>query len=43
VIYDSDENVVTFRRVAYDFDATAKKIMETGLDSFTAERLKSGL
>lgn len=42
-IYDSDAHKVIYRRVAYDFDTTSKKIMEIGLDSFTADRLKSGL
>ncbi len=43
VVYDSDEQVVTFRRVDYDRDAAAQAIEDSGLPVRLAERLMTGL
>ena len=41
-VYDTEEKDVTFYRVAYDYTATAKKIIERGLPALFAERLAKG-
>ncbi len=41
-IYDSDEATVEFRRVAYDFAATQRKMRQAGLPEYLAERLRYG-
>ena len=40
--YDSDEGVVELRRLNYDIDRAAEKILQAGLPEFLAERLKLG-
>ncbi len=42
VVYDSDEQDVTFYRMAYDYDSTAQKIIDRGLPHLFADRLKTG-
>ncbi len=42
VIYDSDKNKVTIKRVDYDIEATVAKVMEVGLPLFLADRLRIG-
>lgn len=42
VIYDEEQNSVTFLRVPYDFAATGRKIVQAGLHPFFAERLAAG-
>jgi diadenosine tetraphosphatase ApaH/serine/threonine PP2A family protein phosphatase len=41
-LYDSSRATVTWRRVPYDIDAAARKILAAGLPSFLAERLYVG-
>lgn len=42
VIYDSVEREVRFYRIAYDYNITARKIIDRGLPHLFAERLKTG-
>lgn len=42
VVYDTDEREVVFYRIAYDYVATGKKIIERGLPALFAERLAIG-
>lgn len=42
-VYDSENDVVTFQRSSFDYRSTSRKILEIGLDAFTAERLKVGI
>jgi diadenosine tetraphosphatase ApaH/serine/threonine PP2A family protein phosphatase len=42
-IYDTDREVVTLERVAYDFDRAAGKILAAGLPRVLAERLRFGV
>lgn len=41
-IYDTDQQKVWIRRIAYDVEAAGKKIREVGLPEVLAERLKFG-
>lgn len=41
-IYDTDENTVEIRRVAYYIDRAREKILQAGLPSFLANRLLEG-
>ncbi len=41
-IYDTDNNIITLRRVDYDIEAAQAAIMAAGLPEFLAERLKTG-
>lgn len=41
-VYDTDEKEVIFYRIAYDYVATGKKIIEHGLPALFAERLAKG-
>lgn len=41
-IYDSDDNVIYFRRVDYDIETAQRKIIEAGLPAVLAERLGKG-
>jgi diadenosine tetraphosphatase ApaH/serine/threonine PP2A family protein phosphatase len=43
VIYDLDSKEVVFRRVAYDFQVTQKKILDAGLPERLAQRLALGI
>ncbi len=42
-IYDSEQQKVHFRRVEYDVEAAAGKIIDAGLPVWFAERLKKGM
>jgi len=42
VIYDPENRTIQFRRVAYDFKKTQRKIIQAGLPSLLAERLEHG-
>jgi predicted phosphodiesterase len=42
-IFDTDEKTVSIKRFAYDIDKTAKKIIDSGLPRFLAERLYEGV
>jgi predicted phosphodiesterase len=42
VVYDDQARSIYFRRAAYDYAATASKILATGLHPFFAERLARG-
>jgi predicted phosphodiesterase len=42
ILWDSDARVVTFRRTAYDFRATQRKILQAGLPEILASRLEAG-
>lgn len=42
-LYDSDARTITFRRVAYDVDATTARIKEAGLPEALATRLLVGV
>ncbi len=42
VLYNNDARSITFERVAYDQAAAARRIRESGLPVFFAERLESG-
>lgn len=42
-IYDTNEQLVTLQRVAYDFDRAAGKILAAGLPRVLAERLRFGV
>ncbi len=41
-IYDTDNNIITLRRINYDVAAAQAAIMAAGLPAFLAERLESG-
>mgnify|MGYP001596271601 CR=1 FL=1 len=41
-IYDTDKKEVTVKRIAYDIEATQKKIYEAGLPGFLGQRLIMG-
>lgn len=41
-IYDTDNKIVTFRRLEYDIETTQKKIIEAGLPKILADRLATG-
>ncbi len=41
-IYDTDNNIVTFRRLEYDIETTQKKILDAGLPKSLADRLSQG-
>lgn len=41
-IYDTEANLVTIHRIAYDFEAAAKKIIDAGLPEALAMRLSIG-
>ena len=41
-IYDTDNNLISFTRIAYDVESAAKKIVESGLPSILATRLFKG-
>lgn len=41
-IYDTDNNIITMRRVAYDIVAAQAAIMAAGLPPYLAQRLESG-
>ena len=42
-IYDTDNNTIQIKRIAYDLEAAGKKIVDAGLPGFLAERLKTGI
>lgn len=42
VVYDSEEKVVRLKRIRYDVEKAARKIIENGLPEILAERLKYG-
>jgi predicted phosphodiesterase len=42
VVFDSEANVVSFKRVPYDVEATMRKIKESGLPRPLGERLRIG-
>jgi len=42
-VYDTEAALITFRKVDYDIDGTAVKILEAGLPERLAERLRSGV
>ena len=42
VIYDTDQKMVTFRRIEYDIEKTQEKIMAAGLPAMLAERIAEG-
>ena len=42
-IYDTQKNTLEIKRVAYDVEAAAQKIIDAGLPGFLAERLKTGI
>ncbi|MBI5369241.1 MAG: metallophosphoesterase family protein [Planctomycetes bacterium] len=41
-IYDSDDNMIWIRRVKYDIEKAARKIIKAGLPEILAERLRYG-
>ena len=41
-IYDSDHQIVVFRRVEYDIAKTQAKILAAGLPQMLAERIAEG-
>jgi diadenosine tetraphosphatase ApaH/serine/threonine PP2A family protein phosphatase len=41
-LFDSEEKVVWVKRVKYDIDKAAKKIISAGLPEILAERLRYG-
>jgi predicted phosphodiesterase len=41
-IYDTDNKIVTFRRLEYDIETTQKKILDAGLPKILADRLATG-
>ena len=41
-IYDTDNKIVTFRRLEYDIETTQKKILDAGLPKILADRLSQG-
>lgn len=41
-IYDTDQKLVTIRRIEYDIPVTQKKILEAGLPPMLAERIAEG-
>lgn len=43
VVYDTDSNMLEYRRFPYDIDTAQDKILQQGLPSFLAERLSSGI
>lgn len=43
VLYDTGDELVRFRRLEYDIESAAKKIVEAGLPEFEAKRLKIGV
>ncbi len=43
VIYDTDQNVITFRRVAYDIAGAQEAIRAVGLPEYLADRLERGV
>ncbi len=42
-VYDKDRNLLTYYRVPFDTDTTAKKIREAGLPDWLGSRLESGV
>lgn len=42
VLYDSSAKTLSIKRLAYDFETTAKKTLDAGLPDYLAQRLKSG-
>lgn len=42
LLYDADENLITFHRIPYDIGGAQKKILAAGLPPRLAERLKEG-
>ncbi len=43
VIYDTDQNTITFRRVAYDIAGAQAAVRAVGLPEYLAERLERGV
>ncbi|MFQ5956663.1 MAG: metallophosphoesterase family protein [Candidatus Brocadiales bacterium] len=43
VLYDTERELIRFRRLEYDIEGASKKIIEAGLPEFEAERLKVGV
>ena len=43
VLYDTDGQTISFKRLEYDVESASKKIIEAGLPEFEAERLKAGI
>ena len=41
-IYDTDNKIITFRRLEYDIETTQKKILAAGLPKVLADRLAQG-
>jgi diadenosine tetraphosphatase ApaH/serine/threonine PP2A family protein phosphatase len=42
VLYDTETELIRFRRLEYDIDGASKKIIDAGLPEFEAERLQGG-
>jgi diadenosine tetraphosphatase ApaH/serine/threonine PP2A family protein phosphatase len=42
VIYDSQSNIIVFRRIEYDMATTQQKIIAAGLPEMLADRLAEG-
>lgn len=42
-LYDTEEELIRFRRLEYDIESASRKIIEAGLPEFEAERLKLGV
>jgi diadenosine tetraphosphatase ApaH/serine/threonine PP2A family protein phosphatase len=42
VIYDTQNQLVSFRRLTYDIETTQQKILDAGLPEMLAERLADG-
>lgn len=42
-LYDTDGELIRFKRLEYDIEGASKKIIEAGLPEFEAERLKLGV
>ncbi|MFN3466118.1 MAG: metallophosphoesterase family protein [Candidatus Brocadiales bacterium] len=43
VLYDTEKNLVRFRRAAYDVVTASAKIIKAGLPAFNAERIRRGI
>lgn len=43
VLYDTEEEMIRFKRLEYDIESASKKILEAGLPEFEAERLRIGV
>lgn len=43
VVYDSARKTIEFRRYEYDYATTQRKILQSGLPAYLAERLKKGM